>query len=154
MAKKDENLKPFHQRTENEQREIRQKGGIASGASRRRKKALRTALKEAMAMPLKELHPDMQAAIMKAAKLGDAELTVSDAVLGSIIRSACAGNPKMMKILLDTIGESADIRLQERELKVKEKARDSGQFDTTLNVTIKAKEVQGDEHSEGGQSSL
>ena len=73
-------------------------------------------------MQLKELHPDMQAAIMKAAKLGDAELTVSDAVLGSIIRSACAGNPKMMKILLDTIGESADIRLQERELKMKEKA--------------------------------
>ena len=45
MAKKDENLKLFHQRTENEQREIRQKGGIASGKSRRRKKALRTALK-------------------------------------------------------------------------------------------------------------
>lgn len=154
MAKKDENLKPFHQRTENEQREIRQKGGIASGKSRRRKKALRTALKEAIAMQLKELHPDMQAAIMKAAKLGDAELTVSDAVLGSIIRSACAGNPKMMKILLDTIGESADIRLQERELKMRERTLDNGQFDTTLNVTIKAKEVQGDEHSEGGQSSL
>ena len=154
MAKKDENLKPFHQRTENEQREIRQKGGIASGKSRRRKKALRTALKEAVAMRLDELHPDMRNAIMKAAKLSDGELTVGDAILGSIIRSACAGNPKMMKILLDTIGESADIRLQERELKVKEKALDSGQFDTTLNVTIKAKEVQGDEHSEGGQSSL
>ena len=152
MAEKD--LVPLNKRTKDEQKKITQKGGIASGASRRRKKALRTALKEAMAMQLKELHPDMQAAIMKAAKLGDAELTVSDAVLGSIIRSACAGNPKMMKILLDTIGESADIRLQERELKVKEKALDSGQFDTMLNVTIKAKEVQGDEHSEGGQSSL
>ena len=154
MAKKDENLKPFHQRTENEQREIRQKGGIASGKSRRRKKALRTALKETVAMRLDELHPDMRNAIMKAAKLSDGELTVGDAILGSIIRSACAGNPKMMKILLDTIGESADIRLQEREVKLKERALDSGQFDTTLNVTIKAKEVQGDEHSEGGQSSL
>ena len=149
MAKKDENLKPFHQRTENEQREIRQKGGIASGKSRRRKKALRTALKESMALPLKELHPDMQAAIMQAAKLGDAELTVSDAVLGSIIRSACAGNPKMMKILLDTIGESADIRLQERELKMKEKALDSGQFDAALNVTIKAKEAPSNGSCEG-----
>lgn len=154
MAKGHENLIPASQRSKDEARGNGKKGGIASGKSRRRKKALRTALKEAMAMQLKELHPDMQAAIMQAAKLGDAELTVSDAVLGSIIRSACAGNPKMMKILLDTIGESADIRLQERELKVKEKALDSGQFDTTLNVTIKAKEVQGDEHSEGGQSSL
>ena len=152
MAEKD--LVPLNKRTKDEQKKITQKGGIASGKSRRRKKALRTTLKEAMAMPLKELHPDMQAAIMKAAKLGDAELTVSDAVLGSIIRSACAGNPKMMKILLDTIGESADIRLQERELKMKEKALDSGQFDTTLNITIKAKEVQGDEHNEGGQSAF
>nr|DAN29232.1 MAG TPA: hypothetical protein [Caudoviricetes sp.] len=118
----EENLKPTTKRTKSEAREIGKKGGIASGKSRRRKKALRTALKEAMALQLKELHPDMQAAIMKAAKLGDAELTVSDVVLGSIIRSACAGNPKMMKILLDTIGESADIRLQERELKMKEQA--------------------------------
>lgn len=150
----EENLKPTTKRTKSEAREIGKKGGIASGKSRRRKKALRTALKEAVAMRLDELHPDMRNAIMKAAKLSAGELTVSDAILGSIIRSACAGNPKMMKILLDTIGESADIRLQERELKMKEKVLDSGQFDTTLNVTIKAKEVQGDEHNEGGQSAF
>ena len=100
-------------------------------------------------MRLDELHPDMRNAIMKAAKLSDGELTVSDAILGSMIRSACSGNPKMMKILLDTIGESADIRLQERELKMKEKALDSGQFDTTLNVTIKPKEVPPDGGHEG-----
>ena len=152
MAEKD--LVPLNKRTKDEQKKITQKGGIASGKSRRRKKALRTALKEAVSLTLKELPHDLRVAIMYAANITDMELTVSDAVLGSIIRSACAGNPKMMKILLDTIGESADIRLQERELKVKEKALDSGQFDTTLNVTIKAKEVQGDEHSEGGQSSL
>ena len=122
MAKGPENLKPLDERTKDEQRKITQKGGIASGASRRRKKALRTALKEAMAMPLKELHPDMQAAIMKAAKLGDAELTVSDAVLGGIIRSACAGNPKMAKLLLDVLGETPDVRFKERELKMKEQA--------------------------------
>jgi hypothetical protein len=116
------NLKPFDERTENEQREIAQKGGIASGASRRRKKALRTALKEAVAMRLDELHPDMQAGIMKAAKLSDGELTVSDAILGSIIRNACRGDPHMMRILLDTIGESADVRLKEREVKLKERA--------------------------------
>lgn len=147
MAKKD--LVPLNKRTKDEQKKITSKGGIASGASRRRKKALRTALKEAMAMQLKELHPDMQAAIMKAAKLGDAELTVSDAVLGSIIRSACAGNPKMMKILLDTIGESADIRLQEREVKLKERALDTGQLDATLNVTITEKEAQDGGRGEG-----
>lgn len=118
----EENLIPASQRSKSEAREISKKGGIASGASRRRKKALRTALKEAMSMQLKELHPDMQAAIMKAAKLGDAEITVGDAVWGSLIRSACGGNSQMMKILLDVSNESPDVRLKERELKMKEQA--------------------------------
>ena len=122
MAKGHENLKPIGKRTTDEAREISKKGGIASGASRRRKKALRTALKEAMAMQLKELHPDMQAAIMRAAKVGDADLTVSDAVLGSIIRNACKGNSQMAKLLLDVLGETPDVRLKERELKLKERA--------------------------------
>ena len=32
----------------------------------------------------------------------------------------------MMKLLLDTIGESADIRLHEREVRMKEKTVDTG----------------------------
>ena len=122
MAKGHENLIPASQRSKDEARRNGKKGGIASGASRRRKKALRTALKEAVAMRLDELHPDMRNAIMKAAKLSDGELTVSDAILGSIIRNACKGDPHMMRILLDTIGESADVRLKEREVKLKERA--------------------------------
>lgn len=118
----EENLIPASQRSKSEAREISKKGGIASGASRRRKKALRTALKEAMTMPLKELHPDMQTAIMRAAKVSDADLTVSDAVLGSIIRNACKGNSQMAKLLLDVLGETPDVRLKERELKLKEQA--------------------------------
>ena len=38
-----ENLVPFDERTESEQREIRSKGGKASGETRRRKKAMRQA---------------------------------------------------------------------------------------------------------------
>lgn len=118
----EENLIPASQRSKSEARENSKKGGIASGVSRRRKKALRTALKEAMMMQLKELHPDMQNAIIQAVKLGDAELTVSDAVLGSIIRNACKGNSQMAKLLLDVLGETPDVRLKERELKMKEQA--------------------------------
>ena len=142
---KGRNLKPFDERTEDEQREIAQKGGIASGASRRRKKALRTALKEAMTMQLKELHPDMQNAIMKAAKLGDAELTVSDAVLGSIIRNACRGNSQMAKLLLDVLGETPDVRLKERELKLREQALKEGKGgDTVDDVQIMMPEKEMD----------
>ena len=118
----EENLKPTSKRTKSEAREISKKGGIASGASRRRKKALRTALKEAVSLTLKELPHDLRVAIMYAANITDVELTVSDAILGSLIRSACAGNSQMMKVLLDVLGETPDVRLKERELKLKERA--------------------------------
>lgn len=145
----EENLIPASKRSKSEARENSKKGGIESGKSRRRKKALRTALKEAISLTLNELHPDLRDGIMKSAKLSDAELTVGDAVLGSLIRSACAGNSQMMKVLFDTIGESADIRIRERELRLKEKALNSGQIDTELNVTIISKKERDGEHGEG-----
>ena len=120
MAKKD--LVPLNKRTKDEQKKITSKGGIASGKSRRRKKALRTALKEAVSLTLKELPHDLRVAIRYAANITDMELTVSDAILGSLIRSACAGNSQMMKVLLDVLDETPDVRLKERELKLKERA--------------------------------
>lgn len=120
MAKKD--LVPLNKRTKDEQKKITSKGGIASGKSRRRKKALRTALKEAISLTLKDLHPDLREGIMLAANIKDEDITIADAVIGGIIRTACEGNPQMVKILLDTIGESADIRLKERDVKLREKA--------------------------------
>ena len=145
----EQNLIPASKRSKSEARENSKKGGVESGKSRRRKKALRTALKEAISLTLKELHPDLRDGIMKSAKLSDAELTVGDAVLGSLIRSACAGNSQMMKVLFDTIGESADVRLRERELRLKEKVLNSGQIDTELNVTIISKRERDSEHGEG-----
>lgn len=46
-----ENLVPFGKRTEEEEREIRQKGGIASGEARREKKKVAELVKTYMAMP-------------------------------------------------------------------------------------------------------
>lgn len=130
------NLIPASQRSKSEARENSKKGGIESGKARRRKKALRTALKEAVALSMKELHPDLREGIMRAAGIKDDGLTIGDAILGSIVRSACAGDPKMMRILLDTIGESADIRLHEREVKLKEKAVDAGREERAAPITF------------------
>lgn len=132
----EENLIPNHERTPSELREITSKGGIASGKSRRRKKALRTALKEVVSLTLKDLHPDLREGIMIAAKLTDEGLTVGDAVIGSIVRTACNGNSQMAKLLLDTIGESADVRLREREVKLKEKSLDEGHTDNVAPITF------------------
>lgn len=136
MAKGHDNLIPASKRSKDEARWNGQKGGVASGKSRRRKKALRLALKGLMDIPLGELAPDLRDGIMIAAKLTDEGLTVGDAVIGSIVRSACAGDPKMMKILLDTIGESADVRLREREVKLKEKSLDEGHTDNVAPITF------------------
>ena len=136
MAKGHENLIPASQRSKEEARGNGRKGGVKSGESRRRKKALRTALKEAISLSLKDLHPDLKNGIMRAARIRDDGLTIGDAVLGSIVRSACAGDPKMMKILLDTIGESADIRLHEREVKLKEKSLDKDQTEKAAPITF------------------
>lgn len=122
MAKGHDNLIPASQRNKDEARGNGQKGGIESGKARRRKKALRTALKEAVSLTLKDLHPDLREGIMLATNIKDEEITIADAVIGGIIRTACEGNPQMVKILLDTIGESADIRLKERDVKIREKA--------------------------------
>ena len=135
MANK-QNLIPNHERTPSELREITTKGGIESGKARRRKKALRTALKEAVALSMKELHPDLRDGIMQAARIKDDGLTIGDAILGSIVRNACAGDPKMMRILLDTIGESADIRLHEREVKLKENAVDAGREERAAPIAF------------------
>ena len=145
----EENLIPNHERSPSEARENGKKGGIESGKSRRRKKALRLALKGLMDIPLRELAPDLRDGIMIAAKVTDEELTVAEVLIGSIVRTACNGNSQMAKLLLDTIGESMEARMREREVRLKEKAIDSGQVDSELNVTIIAKETRDSEHGEG-----
>ena len=45
------NLIPFNERTESEQRQIAQKGGIASGAARRRKRSMKEAADYYLSLP-------------------------------------------------------------------------------------------------------
>ena len=47
----EENLIPFNERTESEQRQIAQKGGIASGAARRRKRSMKEAADYYLSLP-------------------------------------------------------------------------------------------------------
>ena len=51
----EENLIPFNERTESEQRQIAQKGGIASGAARRRKRSMKEAADYYLSLPETDL---------------------------------------------------------------------------------------------------
>ena len=110
-------------------------GGKASGKSRQRRKALRILLKEAINSQLSDLPEDMRIGIMQAAKLRDDSLSVADAVYASLIRTACKGNPHMMRLLWDMLDETPDIRLRDRELRLREKlASDGGTSVGTVEI--------------------
>jgi hypothetical protein len=122
----EKNLVPANQRSKSEARENSRKGGIQSGKSRRAKKTLKAILKNAMPIKLKELPPDLCSAILRAAQMKatktNKEMTVAEIIMGGMIRCSVKGNSMMMKLLLDLLGESPDIKLREREVKIKEAA--------------------------------
>ena len=82
----EKNLIPFNKRTESEQREIAQQGGIASGKARRRKRSMKEAADYYLSLPetdrrrvnallRDEVDPedvDNQMSVVEAAKRGDA----------------------------------------------------------------------------------
>lgn len=82
-----ENLKPFSERTESEQRAIRKKGGKASGEARRRRKTFREMV---------------EAALSAKGTMGE---TVGDDVVLSMIEACLAGDVKAAAWLRDTRGE-------------------------------------------------
>ena len=147
MAKGHENLKPLTQRTKEERREICSKGGKASVAARRRKKNMREIFRMLKDLPVTDAKMKAQ---LRASGIKEDDATYSAAMAFSAMYHAMKGNSQMMRLVFEMMGESPDIRMRERELKLKEKALDIGHVDTTLNVTIKAKERQGDGGYEGG----
>jgi hypothetical protein len=87
----EQNLKPFDQLTEKEQREIRSKGGKKSGEVRRARKTLR---EELIAL----LSEDIQD------KNGNT-VNTQIAMSSSLIKQALKGNTKAFELVRDTIGE-------------------------------------------------
>lgn len=90
-----ENLIPFDERTESEQREIARKGGIASGASRRAYRSLKQAAKA--------FFKENDNAAMQ--------------LIQALYEEAANGNVKALEKLLDLIGET----VQREELALKKK---------------------------------
>lgn len=84
----EQNLRPFSKLTESEQREIAQKGGIASGAVRREKKKIKEVLEILLSMPDNNSGIDNREAICLA-----------------LLNQAKTGDAQAFKIIRDTIGE-------------------------------------------------
>ena len=101
MARED--LIPFGKRTEDEQKKIAQKGGIASGVSRRRKRSLKEAADLYLSLPVSD-----QRRWNKIARKGIDPEDVDNqmAIIIGLSEAATAGDARAAKVILDLLGEN------------------------------------------------
>ena len=100
----EKNLIPFNERTESEQREIAQKGGIASGAARRRKRSMRQAADYYLSLPETDRR---RVNAMLRDQIEPEDVDNQMAVVVGITEQAKRGNPQAANVLLKMLGEEA-----------------------------------------------
>lgn len=111
----EQNLKPFDQRTESEQREIRKKGGIASGQARRKKKEFATIIEQALNAEIPS-----QDAQKKLEKMGF-DPTFQSAIALKVVELATKGNLRAVEVLAEFTTKKKDA-LDRKEQKQRIKA--------------------------------
>lgn len=98
----EKNLIPFDERTESEQREIAQKGGIASGAARRRKRSLKEAADYYLSLPV----ADKRATNKLLRRYVDSEdIDNQMAMIAGLHEAALHGDAKAATVLVKLLGE-------------------------------------------------
>ena len=100
----EKNLIPFNERTESEQREIAQKGGIASGAARRRKRSMRQAADYYLSLPETDRR---RVNAMLRDQIDPEDVDNQMSVVMGIAELAKRGNPQAAAVLLKMLGEEA-----------------------------------------------
>ena len=99
----EKNLIPMDQRSEGEARELGKQGGIASGAARRRKRALKEAADLYLSLP-----PDRRRWNALARKGVDPEDIDNQMLMIAGLHAAAAeGDARAGRLLVDILGESA-----------------------------------------------
>ncbi len=101
----EQNLVPFNERTESEQRRIASEGGKASGKARRRKKSLKEAADYFLSLPVSD-----QRSWNKLARKGiePEEIDNQMAIIVGLSQAAALGDAKAAKVLFDVLGEDAN----------------------------------------------
>ena len=113
------NLIPISERTPSELREMRHNGGKKSGETRRRKKAMREAMKDLLSMPVVNMEVYNQTEMMG---IDPENIDNQTAVLCRLILSAQCGDVSAAREIRSIIGEdneAARIKMQKEELKYK-----------------------------------
>ena len=98
----EKNLIPFNKRTESEQREIAQQGGIASGKSRRRKRSMKEATDYYLSLPETDLRR-VNAMLRDEVEPEDVDNQMS--VVIGMVEAAKRGDARAAGVLLKMLGE-------------------------------------------------
>lgn len=98
----EKNLIPFNKRTESEQREIAQQGGIASGKARRRKRSMKEAADYYLSLPETD-HRRVNALLRDEVEPEDVNNQMS--VVMGMAEAAKRGDARAANVLLKMLGE-------------------------------------------------
>ena len=102
----EKNLIPFNERTESEQREIAQKGGIASGAARRRKRSMRQAADYYLSLPETDRR---RVNAMLRDQIDPEDVDNQMSVVMGIAAAAKQGDARAANVLLKMLGEELSL---------------------------------------------
>ena len=128
----EQNLIPFSERTESEQREIRSDGGRASGAARRRKRSLKQAADLYLSKPVSDTETWNKLSVEG---IDPEDIDQQMAMIAGLTRKAIEGNPKAAAVIVDIIGKDDDKTEDEKPYELP--ARVVGRAFVDLNRNIK-----------------
>lgn len=108
--------KGFDSRSTDEVREIARKGGVNSGASRRRKRTMKSGAKMLMDMPASKAITQK----LKLLGIPEEDATYQMGVMVAMLQQALDGNVKAAQFIRELIGEDPKQEMQKKELKLKQ----------------------------------
>ncbi len=109
--------KGFDSRSTEEVREIARKGGINSGASRRRKRTMKSGAKMLMDMPITSKEITRK---LKLVGIDEEDATYQMGIMVAMLQEALAGNVKAAQFIRELVGEDPKQEMQKKEFKLKQ----------------------------------
>lgn len=111
----EQNLTPFDAGEPERARTAGRNGGIASGKSRRQKRALKRALHEMLSVPL----PDDDAEKLKVCGIAPEDANYQAAVGAALVKKAMAGNVNAISLLAQLTADDPYVQARQTEVRIK-----------------------------------
>lgn len=139
----EQNLVPFGERSEREARELGQKGGIASGKARRRKKSMKQKMQLLLSLPA----ADNDQAELSAMGVDPEDMDNEMVLVKALFLAAAEGDTKAFDRIQDVLGRTVareELALKKQEAK-KRNAPSNGKLEELISGL---QEEQDDLHTE------